>query len=328
WSRGLGDVYKRQVRVGARPDSPLQVIPRDVIFIIDVSASITHKRVEQFKAGVRGALALLHPADRFNIIRFRQNVDFVSPTFLPASEAKSERVQQFINALRSEGTTDFFGSLLPLSQLNRERGRLLHAVVLSDGQPTTGILDTMQILHRFAQINAGRSSVSTFAGGKDVNHFLLGFLAQRNQGRLDYVSEPEAMAAAFVQVCQLYANPLLLDVEFRFAGVDQEEVYPRTPPHLYRDMPLTLYGRYPRNQLKRLAVQIRGEAVTGQPMELTAVRNFPAQDTGVSNIAQDWAQQKVNHLLMRWIDTGNKAFHDEAAALARQFRLPLPSLRR
>lgn len=317
-----------QVRVGARPDSPLRVIPRDVIFIVDVSASITRKRVEPFKAGVRAALDLLHPADRFNIIRFRQNVDFVSPTFLPASEAKSERVQQFIHALHSEGTTDFFGSLLPLSQLNRERGRLLQAIVLSDGQPTVGILDTLQILHRFGQINAGRTSVSTFAGGKDVNQFLLGFLAQRNQGRLDYVSQPEAMAGTFLQICQAYANPLLLDVEFRFAGVDQEEVYPRTPPHFYRDMPLTLYGRYPRSQLKRLAVQIRGEAVTGQPMELTAVRDFPAQDNGISNIALDWAQQKIAHLIMRWIDTGDKAFHDQAVALAHQFRIPVPALRR
>ena len=41
-----------------------------------------------------------------------------------------------------------------------------------------------------------------------------------------------------------------------------------------------------------------------------------------------WAQQKINHLLARWIDTGDKSFHQQAAALGARFHLAVPPLRK
>ena len=317
-----------QVRIASRADSPLRRIPKDVIFVVDVSGSIGRQRVEQFKTALRTALMQLNPEDRFNIIQFRYDIDFVSPTLMPANLAASERIEQYIARFHAMGTTDFFASILPLAQLNRERGRLLMGVVLSDGLPTVGELDALQILHRFAQINAGRSSVFTLAGGRDVDLFLLGFLGYRNQGRLDYVAAPEKIAETFGRIQLAHANPLLLDCQFRFSGVNEDEIFPRMLPHFFRDTPLVLYGRYQRGQEKRLALQIRGESAGNRPMEMTVVRDLPAQDNGTSNIAMDWAQQKINHLLARWIDTGDKSFHQQAAALGARFHLAVPPLRK
>jgi hypothetical protein len=317
-----------QVRIASRSDSPLKRVPKDVIFVVDVSGSIGRQRVDQFREALRAALAQLNPEDRFNIIQFRYDIDFVSPTLMPASAAASERVQQYIARFHSMGTTDLFASTLPLAQLNRERGRLLMGVMLSDGLPTVGELDALRILHRFAQINAGRSSVFSFAGGKDVDLFLLGFLAYRNQGWLNYVAEPERIAETFARAQLARANPLLLDCQFRFSGVNEEEIFPRTLPHFFRDTPLMLYGRYQRGQEKRVAVQIRAENAEGRPMEMTVVRDMPAADNGTSNIAMDWARQKIDHLLARWIDTGDKAAHQQAAALGAKFRVAVPQLRK
>jgi von Willebrand factor type A domain len=317
-----------QVRISSRADSPLRRIPKDVFYVVDVSGSIGRQRVEQFKAGLRAALMQLNPGDRFDIIQFRYDIDFVSPVLLPANMASSEQVQQYIARFHSMGTTDFFASTLPMAQLNRERGRLLEGVVLSDGLPTVGVLDALQILHRFAQINGGRSSVFTFAGGRDVDLFLLGFLAYRNQGRIDYVAQPEQIAETFSRVQLAHANPLLLDCQFRFSGVNGDDVFPRVPPHFFRDTPLMLYGRYPRGQVKRLALQLRGENAEGRPMELTVARDLPDQDNGTSHIATDWATQKINHLLANWIDTGDKTLQDQAIALGGRFRVPVPQLRK
>jgi len=226
------------------------------------------------------------------------------------------------------GTTDLFASALPLAQLNRERGRLLMGVLLSDGLPTVGELDALKILHRFAQINAGRSSVFTFAGGRNVDQFLLGFLAYRNQGWLNYVFAPENIAEMFTRAQLARANPLLLDCQFRFSGVNDEEVFPRTLPHFFRDTPLMLYGRYHRGQVKRLAVQIRGENAEGRPMDMTVVRDLPVADNGTSSIAIDWARQKINHLIARWVDTGDKAFYQQAAALGARLQVAVPELRK
>jgi Ca-activated chloride channel family protein len=317
-----------QVRIASRPDSPLKRIPKDVIFVVDVSGSIGRQRVEQFRAALRAALMQLNPEDRFNIIQFRYDISFVSPTLLPASMVSSEQVQQYIAKFHAMGTTDLFASTLPLAQLNRERGRLLMGVLLSDGLPTVGELDALKILHRFAQINAGRSSVFTFAGGKDVDLFLLGFLGYRNQGWLNYVAEPEKIAETFTRAQLVRAYPLLLDCQFRFSGVSEEEVFPRTLPHFFRDTPLMLYGRYLRGQQKRVAVQIRAENAEGRPMEMTVVRDLPVADNGTSNIAMDWARQRINHLIARWIDTNDRALYQEATTLGARFRVTVPQLRK
>ena len=317
-----------QVRIGSRADSRLRRIPKDVFYVVDVSGSIGRQRVEQFKTALHAALMQLNPEDRFDIIQFRYDINFISPMLLPASAASSAEVQQYIAKFHAMGTTDFFASTLPLAQLNRERGRLLMGVVLSDGLPTVGELDALHILHRFAQINGGRSSVFTFAGGADVDLFLLGFLAYRNQGELDYVKQPERIAEAFARDQLAHANPLLLDCQFRFAGINGDEVFPRVPPHLFRDTPMMLYGRYPRAQAKRLGMQLRGINADGQPMEMTVVRDLPAADNGTSHIATDWATQKINHLLATWIDTGDQKLQDEAIALGKQFNVPVPQLRK
>lgn len=317
-----------QVRIASRPDSPLKRIPKDVIFVVDVSGSIGRQRVEQFRAALRAALMQLNPEDRFNIIQFRYDINFVSPTLMPASMVSSEQVQQYIAKFHAMGTTDLFASTLPLAQLNRERGRLLMGVLLSDGLPTVGELDALKILHRFAQINAGRSSVFTFAGGKDVDLFLLGFLGYRNQGWLNYVAEPEKIAETFTRAQLARAYPLLLDCQFRFSGVSEEEVFPRTLPHFFRDTPLMLYGRYLRGQQKRVAVQIRAENAEGRPMEMTVVRDLPTADNGTSNIAMDWARQRINHLIARWIDTNDRALYQEATTLGARFRVAVPQLRK
>jgi Mg-chelatase subunit ChlD len=317
-----------QIQITSKAGSPLRVVPRDVIYVMDVSGSMTKPRVEQFKAGVRAALTRLNPGDRFNVICFRQNVTFVSPRLLPAAEAGSRRVQDFIAGQSSQGMTDFYGTLLPLSQLNRERGRLLMATVMSDGLPTTGMRDTLQILQRFQEINARRSSVFTFTGGADVDKFLLGFLAYRNQGRLDYADRVNMMADALVRQQDALRNPLLLDVDFQFGGVNSEHVYPRTLPHFFRDTPLLLMGRYARGRETGFAMDIRGTDATGQPLAMTIRRYFGDRDTGTAAIAQDWARQRINHLIAQWVDTGNTALHAEAVDLGRRFNVAVPELRK
>jgi len=317
-----------QVQITSKPGSPLRVVPRDVIYVLDVSGSMTPPRLEQCKAGVRAALARLNPGDRFNIICFRQHVTFVSPTLLPMTEAGSRRVQDFIAGQSSQGMTDFYGTLLPLAQLNRERGRLLMAVILSDGLPTTGLRDTLQILQRFQAINARRTSVFAFTGGPDVDKFLLGFLAYRNQGRLDYAESVGWMADALVRQQEALRHPLLLDVDFQFGGVNGEQVYPRTLPHFFRDTPLLLLGRYERGKETGFAMDLRGTDATGQPLAMTIRRYFGDRDTGTAAIAQDWARQRINHLIAQWVDTGNAALHAEAVALGRRFNVAVPELRK
>ena len=52
----------------------LRVIPKEIIFLIDSSKSITAQKLEYVKKGVIEALWHLNPGDKFNIVAFRGNL--------------------------------------------------------------------------------------------------------------------------------------------------------------------------------------------------------------------------------------------------------------
>ena len=56
----------------------LKTMPKDVIFLIDTSGSISQRWVEQIIAGVGDALNTLNEGDRFNIVFFDEQPRFFS----------------------------------------------------------------------------------------------------------------------------------------------------------------------------------------------------------------------------------------------------------
>jgi hypothetical protein len=56
------------------------------------------------------------------------------------------------------------------------------AVLMTDGRPTMGAVDSSDIIARFSRQNAGEISVFTVGAGDRVNAFLLDLLGHNNRG--------------------------------------------------------------------------------------------------------------------------------------------------
>ena len=56
------------------------------------------------------------------------------------------------------------------------------AVLLTDGRPTMGTVDSSDIIARFSKLNGGEVSVFTVGAGDRVNAFLLDLLGHNNRG--------------------------------------------------------------------------------------------------------------------------------------------------
>ncbi|MDD4102061.1 MAG: hypothetical protein PHU80_05445 [Kiritimatiellae bacterium] len=64
-------------RIGIQPraDKNVPVIPKDIVFVQDVSASMSEDRMVFCRRGLAAALQTLNPTDRFNVVAFRDNFE-------------------------------------------------------------------------------------------------------------------------------------------------------------------------------------------------------------------------------------------------------------
>ena len=77
--RGTSAGYFRVDITGRRSLKKLATMPKDVVFLIDTSSSISQSWVRAAVSGVSGALGSLNSDDRFNIVLFDEKVAFFNP---------------------------------------------------------------------------------------------------------------------------------------------------------------------------------------------------------------------------------------------------------
>jgi Ca-activated chloride channel family protein len=87
-----------------------QVIPKDLILVLDRSGSMDGEKFQQAQQATRYILDNLNQGDRFNLITFSTGVEMYSNGLRPASEAADARL--WLDSLRAEGSTDINRALL------------------------------------------------------------------------------------------------------------------------------------------------------------------------------------------------------------------------
>lgn len=89
----------------------ISILPREVIFIIDVSGSMGGEAICQAKAALLKALDGLSPTDRFNIIAFNDSAHKFFPTAVKASPRKLSNARNYISRLYVDGGTEMAQAL-------------------------------------------------------------------------------------------------------------------------------------------------------------------------------------------------------------------------
>ena len=88
----------------------------------------------------------------------------------------------------------------------------------------------------------------------------------------------------------------MADLEYRITGGLGETIFPKRLPHLYRGETLSVYGRYPPGT-RELALSITGEGHAGELKELIFREDVNDVPTVSSELALQWASQKLFHLI-------------------------------
>ncbi|MED3783660.1 VWA domain-containing protein [Geobacillus stearothermophilus] len=116
--------------------------PIDVVFVMDVSGSMTWEKLSSAKTALRSAVdyfkAHSHPDDRFALIPFSDSVrDIVPFGDQPNVAAQLEKIRTVGDSLTAGGGTNYSAALSLAQSYFNDPVRKKYVIFLTDGMPTT-----------------------------------------------------------------------------------------------------------------------------------------------------------------------------------------------
>ena len=241
------------------PRADLQVVPKDVVILIDASGSIGSERLVSCRVAAKGILrSALNSGDRFNLVAFRNDFTYAFRRWQECSQTSFAAADKWLANLAAHGRTDVFGTIRSVLTLPRDPKRPLIALVVTDGDANAGVSDTAQILSKFTDLNDGLVSVYMYGVKESANRELIDVLTHGNRGESFIYGGVRWKAGSGIEsLSERFRDPVLTDLRVIFAATSRAEAYPRLLRNLYRGDTVTITGRVPKGS-EEVAFSLKG----------------------------------------------------------------------
>ncbi|HJU87923.1 MAG TPA: VWA domain-containing protein [Gemmatimonadaceae bacterium] len=298
--------------------------PRDVTFVLDVSGSMSGRKLEQARAAGKQLLATLSPRDRFRLVDFSTDVRTFRDDFVLATPENVRAAERYLDDLEAQGSTNIMGALEEaLGTRTRgdaaRSGALELILFMTDGEPTVGERDPARIAERADNLR-GSQRIFTFGVGADLSVALLEQLALEGGGTAHFVRAEENPEHVVSVVASRLTNPVVTDVRVRAEGVRLHTMLPSGAMDVFAGQDLVVLARYDGSGRARL--RFEGQTQNG-PVIWENVVEFPDRERGNNFIPRLWATQRVGWLSAeKRKNGGSREVDDEIKELGERYGIP------
>ncbi|KAL1207834.1 hypothetical protein V5N11_014004 [Cardamine amara subsp. amara] len=220
---------------------------REVVFVVDISKSMTGKPLEDVNNAISTALSKLNPEDSFNIITFSDDTSLFSTSMELVSSDAVERSIEWMN--KNFVVADGTNMLPPLEKavemLSNTRGSIPMIFFVTDGsvEDERHICDVMK--KHLASAGSVCPRIHTFGLGVFCNHYFLQMLANLSSGQHESVYNTDHIEERMDKLFTKALSTVLVNITIEpLQSLDEVEVYPSNIPDLTSASPLMVYGRY------------------------------------------------------------------------------------
>jgi len=280
-----------------RPGAADQVLPKDVLLVLDRSGSMEGEKFIQAQEALRFVLKHLNPEDRFNLVTFSTGSEVYARELRPAEEANEALA--WVDRLSAVGSTDINRALLEaVDMVDGERPTYL--IFLTDGLPTEGVIDSQEILDNLQDSAPGNLRLFAFGVGYDVDTYLLDSLAQAHHGTSSYVLPEERLDEKLSGFYEKISTPVLTDLELDFGDIPVYDLYPSPLPDLFSGAQIVLVGRYRQGGATTVTLsgEVDGEKRNYHFQDQSFVKDSSRRGEGMGEaIPRLWATRKIGYLL-------------------------------
>ena len=260
--------------------------PRELIFIIDSSGSMSGSSMARAKKALNKALSRLKDTDRFNIIDFDDSFDPLFDSAMPAIERNISFANGFIKKIRADGGTRM---LNPISYALRSRDSnsknyLRQIVFITDGQSG----NERSIFSR-VETNIKDDRFFTIGIGSAPNSYLLTKLADFGRGAFTYIGSQREVSQKMDDLFVKLESPALIDINVSFPPEINAELALDVIYDLYAGETITAV--YKMNALPN-SLEITGKTIDGNFSKNITV-NSSKNTKGLDIL---WARRKIDRL--------------------------------
>ncbi|XP_076607591.1 inter-alpha-trypsin inhibitor heavy chain H3-like [Chaetodon auriga] len=221
----LGDVQIVNgyfVHFFAPPDLPR--VPKNVVFVIDRSGSMSGRKIKQTREALEAILRDLHKEDHFALILFDSDIATWRDSLTKATEENVSKAIAYIRKLTDRGATNINDAVLrAVSMLVKEReSRNLPErsadmiILLTDGMPNHGESNLSNIQRNVQSAIGGKMSMFCLGFGNDVDYSFLDVMSRQNKGLARRIFEGSDATLQLQGFYEEVSSPLLLDVDLRY----------------------------------------------------------------------------------------------------------------
>jgi Ca-activated chloride channel family protein len=271
------------------PQAPADadITPREMVFVLDTSGSMSGRPIEASKTFMRHALQTLRPADYFRIIRFSSSASELASGPMPATPTNIRAGVAYVNGLSADGGTEVLSGLRQAYGVAQSPGTLRIVVFLSDGY----VGNEPEIL-RLVSASVGQGRLYAFGIGSAVNRYLIEAMARHGRGLSRIIDPTEKSHEAAIQFASRLKTPVLTDIQIDWGGLKPLDVTPAAIPDLFEGDSIRIQSRF--ETAGAHVVRVSGR-VNGRPATLPLRIDLPAEPTGAATeaIPLIWARSRI-----------------------------------
>jgi Ca-activated chloride channel family protein len=270
---------------------PEQVLPRELIFVLDTSGSMSGFPIEKAKEVMSMAIDAMRPDDVFNLITFAGDTRILWNKPRANTWSNRDEAQAFLASRQGRGGTEMMKAINAALAPVEGSDRMRIVCFMTDGYVGNDFA-----INDAVKKYAGTTRVFSFGIGNSVNRFLLDGMAHAGRGEAEYVTLQSQGGAAAERFHERILAPVLADIQVDWGDLPVADVYPKHFPDLFCAKPLMIHGRL--TGPAQGTITLKGNT-GGGPFErrIEAITSkAPADHNALASL---WARAKVKDLMLK-----------------------------
>uniref|UniRef100_A0A452V5H9 Inter-alpha-trypsin inhibitor heavy chain H3 n=1 Tax=Ursus maritimus TaxID=29073 RepID=A0A452V5H9_URSMA len=283
----------------------LPVVPKSVVFVIDVSGSMHGRKMEQTKDALLKILDDMKEEDYLNIILFSGDVTIWRDNLVQATPENIQEARTFVKNIHDQGMTNINDGLMrAINMLNkaREEHRVPErstsiVIMLTDGDANVGESRPEKIQENVRNAIGGKFPLYNLGFGNNLNYNFLESMALENQGLARRIYEDSDANLQLQGFYEEVANPLLTGVEVEYPENAIQDLTQNAYQHFYDGSEIVVAGRLLDEDMNNFKADVKGHGVKEVDMK-EMEKALKEQDYIFGNyIERLWAYLTIEQLL-------------------------------
>ncbi len=274
----------------------MKIVPREYIFIIDVSGSMRGFPLSVSKDLMRNLFSKLKSSDKFNVMFFAGSAFLLGERSFLATEENINYAMKVLNTQSGRGGTNMLGAIKKAMNIPKDPNFSRSFVISTDGYVTVE-----EEAFQYISDHLNDANFYAFGIGNSVNRFLIEGLAHVGGGAPFIVSDNNKAAAQAERLRKYIQYPVLSNINITGHGVELYDVIPEHIPDLMAGRPIYFFGKYKPDGRGQL--EVRGNQ-GGQ--KFVSHMLLPTPEKENLAISYLWAREKI-----RFLDDFNTLRYDE-----------------